>query len=961
MKTFYPKGAEWRKWDLHFHTPSSYDYDDKSVTNDDLLKTLSENGVAVVAITDHHKMDVKRIRELQEKGSEKGITVLPGIEFLSDARGSEPIHFIGIFSENCKLDFVWGQIQNRTEISKIVGEGKKANEVYCDLADTTALLHELGGLVSIHSGSKHGTVETITNSLKHTMAQKTDIAKCVDIYELGKAADQDGYREQVFPCIGKVLPMIICSDNHNSHKYQLKANCWLKADPSFEGLRQTVIEPDERVFIGDKPPLLDRVAKNRTKYIKELLLTQDEGYDERYGKWFKDVSLPLNRELVAIIGNKGSGKSAVADVLALCSNYQPNDRDFSFLTSGKFKKNRLAQNFKAIMTWESDKLSQMNLGGVPESTELLDVKYIPQGQFERLTNEIRTAEQFQREIESVVFSHIPESERLGALSFSELIKRTTSSVAQELEQLKSDVRDVNKDIISLERKATSSYRAEIEKKLAKKQEELKALVEPPPVSDPNEDPEKKAVNEEVNKNIAALKKEIQQLLSAIKTAESEKKSALEALQKLKDVKSNIKQRKTEIDRFISDTELELAAFDIDIKKLITVETDFSRLEALILDKENCLTNAKIKLGEQGQDDSEQSFFDLLAIKEEKLKVEKSKLDAEQQHFQKYLADLEAWSKDRSMIIGAPEKFDTLKYYEHELKYLNETLSAELENKYDDRRVVVQSIFDKKQKVIAVYKDARNRLEKIIQDNQSTLKDYRIKVDAALVKNSDFTFKFLSFINQKRAGSFYSRDGGETQVGRLSAEVDFDDKGSVISFLDSLVEALRHDKRDGLENESRSVAEQVKDIAGLYDYLFSLEFLENNYQLKQGDKDLEQLSPGERGALLLVFYLLLDNSDIPLVIDQPEDNLDNHSVATILVPFIRAAKKRRQIIIVTHNPNLAVVSDAEQVIYVDLDKESNYTFSTVSGSIEDKVVNEKIVNVLEGAMPAFNMRKRKYYE
>ena len=135
----------------------------------------------------------------------------------------------------------------------------------------------------------------------------------------------------------------------------------------------------------------------------------------------------------------------------------------------------------------------------------------------------------------------------------------------------------------------------------------------------------------------------------------------------------------------------------------------------------------------------------------------------------------------------------------------------------------------------------------------------------------------------------------------------------------------------------------------------------NYQLKQGDKGIEQLSPGERGALLLVFYLLLDKDDKPLIIDQPEDNLDNLSVAKVLVPFIRAAKKKRQIIMVTHNPNLAVVSDAEQVIYVQLDKDNSYTFSATSGSIENKEVNKKIVEVLEGAMPAFNKRKDKYYD
>ena len=51
-------GAEWGKWDLHFHTPSSYDYQNKSITNDDIIKKLSEENISVVAITDHHIIDV---------------------------------------------------------------------------------------------------------------------------------------------------------------------------------------------------------------------------------------------------------------------------------------------------------------------------------------------------------------------------------------------------------------------------------------------------------------------------------------------------------------------------------------------------------------------------------------------------------------------------------------------------------------------------------------------------------------------------------------------------------------------------------------------------------------------------------------------------------------------------------------------------------------------------------------
>ena len=445
MSIPYSRGAKWRKWDLHVHTPASYDYKDKSISNDTIIDSVFDNDLSIVAITDHHTIDVERINELQKIGEEKGVVVLPGIEFLSDARGSDPIHFIGIFPENCNLVYVWGQIKNRTAISKIEGESKKINEVYCDLAETAEIIHGLGGIVTIHAGSKSHSIENITHALPHSAAQKEDIAKFVDIFELGKERDIEEYKNKVVNFlkqkINKTHPLILCSDNHNANKYQLKINCWLKADPTFNGLKQVLIEPEGRIFIGDKPPLFNRIAKNRTRYIKKLSITQVEGYDERQGVWFKNVSIPLNSELVAIIGNKGSGKSAIADVLALCANYQSND-DFSFLKTKKFKEKNLAENFTASITWESESPPvEINLNEQSENTEL-GVKYLPQGQFERLTNEIRTAEKFQREIESVVFSHIPKSENLGARSFDELIEKKTSSVNSELESLKSDIRDI---------------------------------------------------------------------------------------------------------------------------------------------------------------------------------------------------------------------------------------------------------------------------------------------------------------------------------------------------------------------------------------------------------------------------------------------------------------------------------------------------------------------------------------
>ena len=1004
MATAYPKGAEWRKWDLHIHTPGTAKNDQFVSENDvweEYLQRIEQNtDITVIGITDYFSIEnYVHLKALQAGGRLLGKIIMPNVELriLPVTDSSTPINLHVIFDPALDIEAIEREFFRKLKFSyqdaeyscirtDLINLGRayrtnptleenaawkegigQFNIPFSDLKKLfKGSILEAKCLIGVSNSSADGNSGIQHSSLAAT---RQEIYRFSDFifsgnpndttYFLGKGCDAS---EKVIADYGSIKPCFTGSDAHSLDEvflFHRERYTWIKADPTFEGLKQVIIEPEERVFIGDKPPLLDRISKNRTKYIKQLSVSQVDGYDDRHGVWFKDVSIPLNSELVAIIGNKGSGKSAIADVAALCSNY-PANTDFSFLTKEKFKKKGLAANFTASTTWESGKLSKINLNEQPENTELL-VKYLPQGQFERLTNEIRTAEEFQREIESVVFSHIPDSEKLGALSFDELIGKTTSSVNSEIEGYKGDIRDINKKIIELERKSTKAYREEVANKFKKKQEELNALVEPPPVSDPNEAPEKRALNKAVNEIINGLKGDIQVLQTSIQTAESEKKATLEVLQKLKTIKSDIRQKEIEINRFISEKEFELSAYDIDVKNLISIKADYSELDLLILDKEGCLQKAKEKLGESEVADGPLPLPRQLKAKELQLNVEKSKLDAEQQQYQKYLADKASWQKDQAAILGAADRLDTVQFYQHELDYLDNNLISELKAKYDDRRAIVRIIFDKKQDVISVYKEARNRLNKIINQNQDTLKNYKIEVDASLVKSAGFNSKFLDFILQNKMGTFHSRDGGEAQLIRLLAEIDFDVKDDVLSLLDNLISALRFDQRTGQKNEQRAVAEQVKDIPALYDYLFSLEFLEKNYQLKQGDKELEQLSPGERGALLLVFYLLLDNNDIPLVIDQPEDNLDNHSVATILVPFIRVAKKKRQIIMVTHNPNLAVVSDAEQVIYVDLDKEKNYVFSTVSGSIEDKAVNKKIVDVLEGAMPAFNTRKRKYYE
>ena len=99
--------------------------------------------------------------------------------------------------------------------------------------------------------------------------------------------------------------------------------------------------------------------------------------------------------------------------------------------------------------------------------------------------------------------------------------------------------------------------------------------------------------------------------------------------------------------------------------------------------------------------------------------------------------------------------------------------------------------------------------------------------------------------------------------------------------------------------------------------------------------------------------------MPLIIDQPEGNLDNYTIAKVLVDCIRAARETRQVFIVTHNPNLAVVCDADQVIYASMDKTGGNTVSYIMGSLENPKISEHVTDVLEGTRPAFRVRDGKY--
>ena len=122
------------------------------------------------------------------------------------------------------------------------------------------------------------------------------------------------------------------------------------------------------------------------------------------------------------------------------------------------------------------------------------------------------------------------------------------------------------------------------------------------------------------------------------------------------------------------------------------------------------------------------------------------------------------------------------------------------------------------------------------------------------------------------------------------------------------------------------------------------------------RDFSRLSLGQKQSVLLALMLSAD-SNRPLIIDQPEDHLDSEFIYQTLVPVLRRAKERRQVIIVTHNANIAVLGDAEQIIVLKAQDDTGRIVSR--GSIDHLETRQLACDILEGSAEAFRRRATIY--
>ncbi|BBI32263.1 TrlF family AAA-like ATPase [Cohnella abietis] len=1027
MSVNFSKGSEWRRWDLHVHTPESYQQkfgENWEIYVDALKDKAVLHDVEVVGITDYFSVDGydKLKREFANGetylslSNGKKLFLMPCIELRIDAfdtrENSINLHLVfnpkleAITIKSALLDNLnvkyqdntlkckhedlikigyaeahGGSFQINLDLTQIdLTDQKKYKKVALDMI--TISMENLKEIMSNSGISRddyvilvaykgHGSLSNMPwsdqnnftgrlGNIKQTLLNQADMCfthNSADInFLLGKSTHAPV--EMFHRRFRSLKPSIWGSDAHDLNNLFHPSNgasqhyTWIKADPTFEGLKQIVNEPEERVFIGIKPPKLKNVLDKRTKYLRSIEIRKKPG-SMLVETWF-DNELQLNPGLVAVIGNKGSGKSALADILGLLGDTS-HSSSFSFLTESRFKqkKDNKAINYEGTLIWEDDTNIKKSLNDSINSTSVERIRYIPQNYFEIICNEMASGEKsvFDSELKKVIFQYVSEIDKLNKESLDGLITYKTIELRESVQLLKVEIGKLNSEVVDLENRASTKFISSLQSQLKIKQSELVSheTAIPKEVIKPNIDP---IIESSILAKQSELK-EIDNSINVLRTSLSTNELAIASSDKLLNKVTNIQ---TRLESFKKECQEEMDILGIQFEDVF----NFVIQEEPISTKKAALMQIKQQIMEKLDPEIETSLLKQKNTIENEISIFQDQLDAPNRDYQLYLNDLNKWIEAKQAITGEIDVLGSLKYLEAKLEEIN-LIPATLQHLSQNRNESLKKVYTKIKEEVLLYQNLYGPIQDIIQTNVILKESLKLRFEVSVTISNSFQDNFLKRLNRRAKGSFNGVNEGDQVLRNLIDRFEYNTEEGVLGLINELISHLQFDRRfdDPPKMEIEEQLRQGESVQELYDFIFSLSYLEPKYLLKLNDKELSELSPGERGIILLIFYLLLDKDDIPLVIDQPEDNLDNQTVYNLLVPCIREAKNSRQIFIVTHNPNLAVVCDAEQVIYASIDKTNGNQMIYESGSIENPNINRRLVDVLEGTRPAFNNRDAKY--
>ena len=911
----FPRGSEWHKWDLHAHTPLDSDWLSRPSLSTDVEKrqfaqqyveAAIRAGLAVIAITDHNFCRSHKellVPYIQEAADHSGLTILPGFEVaVSDCGGT---HVLVIFSEDSSLDTIDKIVSQLFPPGKERFKGSDVSTSEKGIVELDEILKQSKLnylLVFAHADGEHGVLHQRSGSLRATLWKQSfvkiaqlskDPSKCTGfIADAISGQAQDYSRDSITYVVASDCRCLEQGEVNHERCALGQRYTWIKASPTFEGLRQIIFEPKERVCFQEHKP----EEKPAYRIIDQVRFLDSSGK-------FQPDPIPLNPNLTTIIGGKSTGKSILLSYMARTINREYAQKAINITKINFYD----FGNLDFEVTWKSGDVDKLS-----ENTGQRHVTFLPQMFIHSLIED-----ENRPHLSEYLLTFLRQDTSFEA-RYYELVKKRNEIMMQLATEISnffsqlSTLRDIENKIEKLGNR--SSIEAELQI-IAKNSEALR---------------ESSGFTEEESETYNGLQLNLTNLnaqyeaIQRIQACFQELGNQIPAL--IEDTITRLDDRVQEVTTSHELEEAEIKSVKshmIKLKEAIQVANkEFVKETSRAVQK----LSSELKTTIAGLDTAKSA-----------LKPFSDKISN-----QKKLVELQDATNQATLLlkqIGGHEKakLNIEKKYQHSVKKIGEFITE---------RYKIQ------EKIIELFNDPTYTK---IGDDIVVIADLTFDKDKF---NSDFLGCFNLRYDISRLGSFFQNNGIAWSQDKH------------VEIITGIFHKLIESSEAALILRSGQTLQNAVEIL-LRDYL------SHEFTVKQRDEDIFIMSPGKQGLILLEIYLYLSTSTYPILIDQPEDNLDSRTIYSHLVNYIKKRKHHRQIIIVTHNPNIVLGPDAEQIIVANQDgqgqgRNDKYRFEYVSGPIECSFTDSKILSILgtqgirehvcqilEGGKEAFRKREEKY--
>jgi len=750
--------------------------------------------------------------------------------------------------------------------------------------------------------------------------------------------DRSATVDQLWELYGGPKPCLHGSDGHDHTRSGVPDGdrfSWLKGAPTFDALRQACIDPRTRAYVGLEPPVSALPSL-------VLSLVAVDGAD-----WMATSTVDLNPGLVAIIGARGSGKTALADIIAAgCDALPTKVNQQSFLHRAR----EFLADTSVVVTWGEGGAERRR---IIDEDEWFDraprARYLSQQFVDELCSSTGMTDELLKEIERVVVDFHSVSDRDGAVSFDDLLELRATRHRQARSREEAALAAVSERIgTELEKvKLVDGYKnqiAEATRLIGQCTTDRSKLIE-------------KGSEERVGQ-LQALTEAAEKVRGTVRGLNLQAQELLSIQDEVRDVRTNWAPED------LRDTAQKHAASGLRGEEWNPFRLDYSGPVDTILAER--LKKAQ-ELGASWKGRAPSPPADVQAT----YLIEGAELHRQP------LAVLEAEIGRLQQLVSV-DKATATKFSALSKKIVEENERLErLKEKLADAEGAKARADDLQTEREAIYK----RVFDAILAEEAVMNDLYAPIKARLAGGKT-TLSKLAFSVTRTADVATWAKRGEEELVDLRRQGPFRGKGTLQQIADqalkaaweqgdtetvsAAMKAFRHAyAADLIEHARVSKTDQAEYRAWLKrfaQWLYSTDHISIRYSVDYDGVDIRKLSPGTRGIVLLLLYLALDDADDrPLIIDQPEENLDPKSIFDELVTLFLQAKSKRQVIMVTHNANLVINTDADQIIVATAGTHAAGELPPItytSGGLEDAEIRKAVCDILEGGERAFKERARR---